>query len=246
MGIESDWLREASAAFAGEAVLYLRTVGGFARAPRRFLSGWAAGTVRAQNPLGFMATTLAVTTVLQLLRDSLPGATASQQGTGTVWDAALTALGPYVHYFALGLLSHAVLRLMRTRGHVIASTAGSLYAGGVALLTLQAVYLLAALKFPALRKAGDVVVSDRLALLAAVVAFGGALLWFLYLLVRALAALHHTSAWRPAVAAAVALLASALFFGSFKPPGSYGLCPALKVGRSASGRWSVSLALSLT
>src|SRR3954470_20123299 len=97
-GIETGWLRDAMVAFCDETLLYLRTCAGFAFRPRRFLAEWSAGTRRAQNPLAFMATTLAITTALQVARDSLPGATEATEAGSPFWKSVLQGAGPYAHY----------------------------------------------------------------------------------------------------------------------------------------------------
>jgi hypothetical protein len=195
-GIETRWLHEAITAFRDETVLYLRTAAAFALRPRRFIAEWSAGTRRARNPLGFMATMLAITAALQFARTSLPGATEQGESGSPLLRGVLQAAGPYAHYLALGVASHALLRLAGARGRLLASVAATLYSGGIALLVL------------------------------------------------ALARMHAIRIWRSATAVAAALVASALVFGAFSPPGSYGLHPVLQIVHDGAGRWHAAFALS--
>lgn len=200
---------------------------------------------RAQNPLGFMATTLAVTAALQLARLSLPGATDSPSVGSPLWSGLLESVGPYAHYLVLGVLSHAVLRLERARGRLLGSVAATLYSGGIALLVIGALFFLAALALPTLRRSGDVPHSDARALAVAIVVFGGSYAGFVALLMAALGRLHQAP-WRAAIAVIAAILATALFFGMVKPPGSYGLHPSLRMRRDERGKLSTGLDLTLS
>ncbi len=242
--IETGWLRDAMVAFRDETVLYLRTCAGFAFGPRRFLAQWSAGTRRAQNPLAFMATTLAITTALQLARDSLPGATQAAEAGSPFWRGVLQAAGPYTHYLLLGLASHAVLRLCGGRGRLLASLAATLYSGGISILAIGVLYLCAASAFPALRPEGDVSHADANAFAAALITFAACFAVFLVLLVAALARTHGVSAWLSAMAVTAALVASALAFGALRPPGSYGLHPVVRIEHDAAGHWRGRFELS--
>ena len=233
--VETGWLRAAARSSWDEAVLYARTAAGFARHPRRFLDEWRQGARRAQNPLAFMATTLALTAALQLARRSLPGATDSPQVGSPLWRGLLESVGPYAHDLVLGVLSHAVLRLCRARGPLLGSIAATLYSGGVALLGIAALLFLAALAFP----------TDVRALAAAVVVFAISYVAFLGLLLAALARIHGAPG-RAVLAVIVAILATALFFGMVNPPGSYGLHPSLRVHRNERGRIAAGFDLTLS
>lgn len=244
-GASTGWLREAVVAFWAEAVLYARTAAGFARRPRRFLDEWVAGRRRAQNPLGFMATTLALTASLQLLRRSLPGATDSSPASASpLWNGLLESVGPYAHYLVLGLVSHAVLRLLRTRGQLLGSVAATLYSGGIALLVITVLFFAAALTFPGLRRSGTVSHADRAALAAAIAAFAASYALFAVLLVASLGRLHHAP-WRAGLGVGAAIVAIALAFGNLNPPGHYGLHPSLKIVRNPQGRFAPELSLNL-
>jgi hypothetical protein len=244
--VETGWLREAFVASRDETLLYLHTAAGFALRPGRFLSEWSAGSRRAQNPLGFMATTLAVTAALQFARSSLPGATETADATSPLWKAALQAAGPYAHYLLLGVASHAVLRLMGARGRLLASLAATLYSGGIALVAIGTLYLCAALLFPTLRPSGDVPRGDPKAFAVALLVFAFCFALFLALLIAALARMHQIRAWRAGLAAAVALVASGLVFGAVRPPGSYGLHPVLEIVHQGPRQWHVGFELSLS
>jgi hypothetical protein len=243
-GIETRWLHEAIAAFRDETVLYLRTAAAFALRPRRFVADWSAGARRAQNPLGFMATTLAITAALQFARNSLPGATEQADSASPFWRGVLQAAGPYAHYLALGVASHGVLRATGSRGRLLASVAATLYSGGIALLAIATLYFCAALLFPALRPSGNVSRGDAKAFAVALLTFAFCFALFLALLVAALARMHAIRLWRSAVAVALALVASALVFGALRPPGSYGLHPVLQIVHDGGGRWHAAFELS--
>jgi hypothetical protein len=237
-------LRAAAGASWDEAVLYARTAAGFARHPRRFLEEWKQGVRRAQNPLGFMATTLAVTAALQLARQSLPGATDEAHTGSPLWNGLLESAGPYAHYLVLGVVSHAVLRLARARGRLLGSVAATLYPAGIALLVIGVLFFLGALVLPTFRRSGAVSHSDVRALTTAIVVFGVSYAAFVVLLVAALGRLHRAP-WRVAMAIFAAIVASALFFGMVHPPGSYGLHPSLRVQRDDRGRITAGLDLTL-
>jgi len=243
--VETGWLRAAARSSWDEAVLYARTAAGFARHPRRFLDEWRQGARPAQNPLGFMATTLALTAALQVARQSLPGATDSPHVGSPLWNGLLESVGPYAHYLVMGVISHAVLRLCRARGLLLGSVAATLYSGGVALLGIAALLFLAALAFPTLRRSGSVPHSDVRALAAAIVVFAISYAAFLGLLLAALARIHRAPG-RAAIAVTVAILATALFFGMVNPPGKYGLHPSLRVQRNERGRIAAGLDLTLS
>src|SRR2546428_6192296 len=214
--VETGWLRGAASASWDEAVLYARSATGLAGHPRRFLDEWRQGLRRAQHPLGFMATTLALSAALQLARRSLPGSTDSPSVGSPLWSGLLESVGPYAHYLVLGVLSHAMLRLEGARGRLLGSVAATLYSGGIALLAIGSLFFLAALALPTLRRSGDVPHSDARALAVAVVVFGVSYAGFVALLVAALGRLHRAP-WRAAVAVLAAILATALFFGMVKP-----------------------------
>lgn len=116
------WIRETMALGREEAQRFVATAVGFMRRPSRFSADWFAGGQRALNPLGFVASALAVSGTVSILM------------SGSDSDGFLTnisaAIMPYLYYAAVGILCHPLLRLAGSKRRLSASIAVALFAGG--------------------------------------------------------------------------------------------------------------------
>jgi hypothetical protein len=139
-------------------------------------------------------------------------------------SAALDALGPYAHFVALALVCHAVLRARGGAAPLRATVALSLYAAGGPAAALSLPFVVLASWLTATGQASNVDLRKGSALFWLVIALGLlALVSFAATLALALARLHRVRARWPALGLALALLASAFFFGHLDPPGTYGI-----------------------
>ncbi len=203
-----DWVRETIAVTRSEIRHFAATVNGFCRHPSRFSAAWMAGQTRALNPLGFLATALAISGTVGSL---VPG---NDEG-GILGNLAAATL-PYAYYVLLGVLCHPLLRLAGSTRPLRATVAISLFAGG-------GPGLLVAL-------GGDLMVCLRVALFGAYkgsVAAGVPpwaqpplllllfvpMLFLLASLALGLGGLHGLRRGRAAVALLIALLLSAVLLG---------------------------------
>jgi hypothetical protein len=116
------WIRETIALGHEEARRFVATAVAILSRPGRFGADWFAGRQRALNPLGFVATALALSSAVGLL---MPG------GDGNGLMAAISiAMMPYVYYAGVGILCHPLLRLAGSKRRLSASLAVALFAGG--------------------------------------------------------------------------------------------------------------------
>jgi hypothetical protein len=133
------WIRETLALGREEVTRFVDTVFAFVRRPRQFGSEWFAGRQRALNPLGCVATALAVTGFVSVF---LPDG--GKSSPSTLLSQLGAAVLPYVYYAAVGVVSHPLLRMFGSRRQVSASIAIALFAGGgpgfLTTLALQIIY----------------------------------------------------------------------------------------------------------
>jgi hypothetical protein len=186
------WLRDGIRTVWTELGSYLTTALGFTRAPHRFMSDWWHGRTASMNPLAVLGI----------------------DHPDTLLNAVLTALGPYAHYIALGVLCHLVLDV-RSRSDVRLSdsVATALYAGaGPAALAESFGWLVLCALRP--------FVSSKLAIGAML---GVAFSVFCFTLALALGTLHRAPWWKMFAAFGVAFPLTGLVFGTLHPPGNYGL-----------------------
>ncbi len=215
-----DWVRDGLRQLADEVRLFLRTAVDFTLRPSRFASEWATGARHALNPLGFLATALAVVGPANVLFAHVVHAS---DDSSSLWREVFAALTPFGYYVALGTLQHGVLRLFGSRRRWSDSCAMALYAGGGPALFAHLTMLTIALAL--YRATGQLLANDprnpvQLAVIVgAMLSFG----LFLTCLSLAQAALHGVRGWRMAVANVVALLVTASFFALARPPGQFGL-----------------------
>jgi hypothetical protein len=226
-----EWVPDAAAQVLAEAARYGATFAAFATRPRAAAERWAGGGSDFMNPLGFVAFAAAIFWAVANGTAALwpvPGAEAG----GGIGGQIASAVGLQVHYGLLGLVLHGVLRVLGSRRRAAASLGVSFYAGGsvgmaLALALVVAVHYAAhGLGWEPHQSVGDGVVPLVL-FVAAVTAY--ALLCLV--LARAMIGVHGVPGWQAAAGIAVAILLTALLFGSVLPEGPYGWHPFLSVAR---------------
>ncbi|HEY1550263.1 MAG TPA: hypothetical protein VGG28_20690 [Kofleriaceae bacterium] len=204
------WLRDGVRAAWHEARADLATPWQMTRAPARFMDAWRAGRAEALNPLAMLATGAALVAAAH----QLAGAVVGIEHPDGIGDAVLSALGPYAHYVAIGVLCHLVLAPRRTRDvRLLDTVAAALFAGaGPAALAEALGWLLICAIWPFVHApwVGDVMLT---------IAFSV----FCFSLASALGGLHRPTWWRIVLAFALAFPATGLVFGVLEPPGNYGL-----------------------
>jgi hypothetical protein len=200
---------------------FLRTAAAVTARPARFAASWAAGEREALNPLGFMATAAAIVTIAASVGARvapLPG------GSSTLLGEALDSLGPYVHYVALGLICHAVLRVAGSRRPVLGSVAMSLFLGGgpstIATLIEVAMFLTLSRWLGKVNFTGPEL--THLPVLAAGVVVWTVRIGVAVCFVRAFAGLHRVRTVWALLGLVVALAITGLIFGLLQPPGRFG------------------------
>jgi hypothetical protein len=205
-----SWLRDGVHAALHEIWFYLTTAWAFGRRPARFMDGWLSGGVNAMNPLAMLATGAAVGAAMH----QLAGAVVGIEHPDGLLDAVLSALGPYAHYVAIGLLCHLVIAPWGRRDvHVLDTIAAALFAGaGPAALAEAIGWVVVCAIWPF--APSPIVVAAML---------GVAFSVFCFTLATALGGLHRPSWLRIVLAFAIAFPATGLVFGTLKPPGNYGL-----------------------
>jgi hypothetical protein len=204
------WFRDGFRTAWTELCSYVTTVLRFTRAPHRFMNDWWQGLSVSMNPLAMLATGATITAASH----QLAGAVLGIDHPDTLLNAALSALGPYVHYVSLGVLCHLVLAA-RQRGDVrlTDSIATALYAGaGPAALAESLGWIVMCVLHPFTRST-----------IAVGVMLGAAFSVFCFTLAMALGGLHRQPWWKMFAAFAIAFPLSGLVFGTLNPPGNYGL-----------------------
>jgi hypothetical protein len=204
------WVREAFAVAREEVVRFVATLAGFLRAPGRFCADWFAGEERALNPLGFIATALAISGAFGALTPS----SGEREGAGALGALAQAGM-PYLYYAAVGILSHPLLRLFGSRRPLGATLGVALFAGGgPGLLATLGAYLCYSLRTwifgasPQLLRHLPFWPALALTLLLAV-----PLLAFFVMLMLAMAGLHDLPRRRAVAAVSLSLLVLAVLLG---------------------------------
>jgi hypothetical protein len=204
-----DWVRETVRVTRDEIRRFVATAAGFMLRPARFGAAWMAGESDALNPLGFVATALAVSGVATAVL--APG----DDDSGLAALVARASL-PYLYYAALGALCHPVLRAFGSTRPLRASVAVGLFAGGgPGLVLLLVSYACRAWRerFFGLHE-GPIMRGDPLwADIAFSVLIGGAAIWFLVALVGGQRGVHAASRGRARLAVAFAIVASSVALG---------------------------------
>lgn len=205
------WLRDGFAAMWHEVRSYLGTSWELVRAPARFAGAWYEGTGSALNPLAMLATGATMLAAIRQLALTILGVPRPD----SLISAIASALGPYAHYVAIGILCHLAVAIGgRGRDVRVADTvAMALYAGaGPAAIAEALGWLILCALIPL----------GHAALFQAMM-MGLAFTVFCFVLATALGGLHRPAAWRVGFAFAIAFPITGLVFGYFDPPGSYGL-----------------------
>lgn len=211
------WLRDGFAAMWHEVRSYLGTSWDLARGPAQFAGSWYDGTRSALNPLAMLATGATMLAAVRQLALTILGVPRPD----SLISAIASALGPYAHYVAIGILCHLAIAVGgRNRGVRLTDTvAMALYVGAGPTAIAEAIgWLLLC----ALMPLGHAVVVQSVML-------GLAFTVFCFVLATALGGLHRPAAWRVAFAFAIAFPITGLVFGYFDPPGSYGLHWVMKL-----------------
>jgi hypothetical protein len=181
------------------------------------------------NPIGFAATAVgvywAVISVLAILWP-IPGAEESD----TLARQLTSAVGPYVHYGLLGIAMHLGLRWLGSRRSAIGSIGVSFFAAGSVGTAAALLWTATARWLGHVRGTGALELGsdDPLPLTVLIVAV---MLYALVCLtmVRGMMGLHRTALWKAILAAAFAMVVTALLFGSVLPEGSYGWRPYIRI-----------------
>lgn len=243
-----DWVRDGVRQFADELRAFVRTAVVFTLHPLRFGRGWVApagapegrgGDGHALNPLGFLATALAILGGAKTLFNALVSDDKSPEAPESLAHAIAAALLPFVYYVLVGLGAHLLLRSLGSRRRWRDSCAMALYAGGGPALMAELLALtLAWIDFRVTGK-----IDTRHGLSGAILTFSilGAFIVYCITLATSLAGLHGVRAWKSIVALLTALLASALIFGAVHPPGHYGLHPVFVVSLRRGANFDFSL-----
>jgi hypothetical protein len=218
--IETRWLADSLRLTWREIRSFAATAAAATVRPARFAGQWVHGERPAMNPLGYFATSAAIVAVYRKIAFAVVG-TETDEGLGA---EILDAVGPYLHYVALGLLSHAVLRLRGSRRTLRGTLALSLYVGGGpgALVTVLniSMFVFTNLVWGKSNFAASEVLSPSVMTLAVLVF--ATRLGFMVIFVRALSGFHAARTGWTLLAFLLALTSTALAFGLLDPPGSYG------------------------
>lgn len=231
-----DWVHDSYLAALRELRLFAATAAHFILHPQRSAELWGRGALRALNPLGFLATSMMAVGVARAV-----GLSALGMSTGdSLAEQLLTSVGPFLHYAALGLICHLVLRALSERRRRATDSLGiTLYAAGgpgaaAELLVWTLVLLGSTFAF-----AGPGTLR-MIAWLGLGVALGA----FCNALGGGLGVLHRSKWWHMLLAFAAALVGTGLFFGAVDPPGQYGIHWVLTLF-DAQGAFRVRLGLGL-
>jgi hypothetical protein len=190
------WLTDAIASLRYDVVMFARTAVAMSIAPRRFAADWRDGQRRALNPVAFLGTSLAVSSLPTLIMNHL----APRAGEEGLFQAFFTdQILPYIQYTLLGLIAHGLLRLMGGRQTLLATVGIALFAGGgpamlVDVLTLPLDFLLGQ------TAASADTASNAFITVLTTASIVAANLVFFVSFGQGLAGLHQMRLWRPVLA----------------------------------------------
>ena len=228
--VRRPWIREAARTAANEARQLAATIAAFARHPFRFAEEWRAGTSAPMNPIGVVAGSAVVVGAMRQAAMAVLGA-GDDRG---LLASALTALGPYVHYAALALICHVVLRITTGRRVSLGdSIAIGLYAGGGPAAIAESLVWLVVIALGLSRSAVSPVVIG--------VGLGVAFSVFCITFAVGLSGLFHPRPWQIIAAFAIAFPLIGLVFGQLHPPGNYGMHWVLILAGPAAPHLSLGL-----
>jgi len=217
------WLRDGFAAMWHEVRSYLATSWDLTRAPAQFARSWYDGTRTALNPLAMLATGATMLAAVRQLAMTILGVPRPD----SLISAIASALGPYAHYVAIGLLCHLAIAIGgRERDVRLTDTiAMALFVGAGPTAIAEAIGWLV---LCALQPLGhDVALRS--------VMLGLAFSAFCFVISTALGGLHRCAAWRIPFAFVIAFPITGLLFGYLDPPGSYGLHWVMRLSPFALG-----------
>jgi hypothetical protein len=213
---DPQWIRHEAKATVGVFANFFRTAVAFTRRPGAFAAEFAAGRSRAQNPLNFLATSSAIVACAGLLGNSLVG---RDDGGSGLWEEIGKALGPYVYFAALGLITHALLRLRGSVRPLRSSIAMALFAGGgpAAAFSLLGTTMRVAVKLTVGDPNDPSLVQGLppVLVVAMGVVFAASLLAYLVIFALAMAGLHGVTRRWGGLAVLGAFVACAFIAGAF-------------------------------
>jgi hypothetical protein len=227
-----------------EAALYRDTMRLFLRSPASFVREWRQGSHKLMNPLGFLALSVLLLGGVRsfgwwYLERQGSALAAQLAGERPFWAELWGALGPSLHFAALGLICHHTLSLLGNRRvRASSSAAMTFYAAGSAGLVGEVLVWTMVL---ALLAAGVVPLASVYRPLFA--GFGMALSVFCAYLGYTLGALHLPRWWHMLLAFAAAFVATGIFFGHVDPAGDYGIRWFLRIWADGHPAFSLQLRL---
>jgi hypothetical protein len=204
------WFRDGLASSWREVKSYFATVWAFVRRPAAFIDLWWQGRQAAMNPIAMLATGAAIVAATRQLAGAVVGIAHPE----SLADAALSALGPYLHYVVLGLVMHVLLLpFARRKVTSMDSVAAVLFAGaGPAALAEGLGWLVMCAIWPFTRSTAALAVMLGVAFSVATT-----------MIATALGSLHRTKSWQMTLAILIAFTTTGLVFGYLAPPGNFGL-----------------------
>jgi hypothetical protein len=222
-----DWIADGLKQVRDELTLFAKTVWAFTASPAISARGWADGSLRLLNPLGFIATSFGVvgvvmTTLLRLLH-------MESDATTSLAVDILKWIGPYIYYVALGMVAHGVLRLWSGGGQLRGTLAIALYAGGGPAMVIDVFVRILALLWQ-IRLKSKLDDSSTFGTMVVMASFSA----FCFSFSSGLRALNERlRLWHIWCANLLAMLATGIIFGVFHPPGQYGF--HLTIGLERTG-----------
>jgi hypothetical protein len=232
------WVSAAVGQVLAEASRFATTLFAFATRPRTSAERWANGTSAYMNPLGFVAFAAAIYWAIANGAAALwpvPG----DEAKDSILRQITLAIGPQVHYGLLGIAMHAVLRSLGSVKKVAGSVGVSFYAGGSVGLVLALGMVVVLSYFAHTRGTGSLQLAEGGVVVTSL--FVVAMLTYAVLclvLTRAMIGLHKVPGWKAAVGIVLAILLTALLFGSVLPEGPYGWHPYLSLSHDAGFSFS--------
>lgn len=215
-----DWVKDGVEKTREELALFFATAIGITLRPATFAREWSEGRRRALNPLGFLATSIAIVGPAKHVGQLLMGVAEPGGLRNELWQAAV----PYFEYVVLGVIAHFVLRAFGSRAALRSTVGVCLYAGGgpSAAVTLLVLPVGVAAKRLLPGNLDTVVDASQLtrselwlASLAGVVSLG-AFAVYVAVFARALSGVHGKRWYASLTALAVGGLAMALTVGTVR------------------------------
>ena len=211
---EPQWIRQGVRSTLGELRDFFTTGYAFARSPGRFAAEWVSGRRHTLNPAAMVATAASLRFVLTMADQAFSGDSKEDASEGILREI-LDAVGPHLHYAALGLIAHVVLRLSGPTRRVSSSIATAMFAGAGPAFFAELV--VRGLVGVFLNEGGSLAKG-------ALLAGGGAtFLAFAWTVSAGLAGLHRRRTIWGVLAVATAFVATGFVFGAVRGvPATYG------------------------